>query len=266
MERVLALQTHCSNNAILSPPPHPLLPGDSPAAGQAALHMPTWLQTLAADWKANYELDRVLLPVAAAVMATHTAVLWRHGSLTFSENLQNLLFLVPLCATAALCRAAPAWYRPCAALLRCVLLLLGHFRPVFSSLGAMDPPVTGPCQVPLIGHLLDAFFLWMATKHCFLLFAAGTLRPPLYVALLVQASGVWRANQAGFCTSAVLRHPVMQERTALVHSTIGLAYQALLGQPLSFAANHNGERAEDLRAAPVQQAVGSTFLASNPSL
>lgn len=134
----------------------------------------------------------------------------------------------------------------------------------------------------------------MATKHCFLLFAAGTLRPPLYVALLVQASrrcasplrlplyivvlvqasrhcparidtclhprlvagrlgeeaghcqtcrgrasaagrqsercqdmrhmlldcrylvqasGVWRANQAGFCTSAVLRHPVMQERT-----------------------------------------------------
>ncbi|KAL4444213.1 hypothetical protein ABPG75_011950 [Micractinium tetrahymenae] len=103
----------------------------------------------------------------------------------------------------------------------------------------MDPPITGPSQVPIIGPLLDAFFLWMATKHCFLLFALATMRPPLYLAVPLQAVGVWRANRAGFCTSAVLSHPVMQRRTALAHAVMGFAYEAALGQPLSFASGHH---------------------------
>lgn len=50
-------------------------------------------------------------------------------------------------------------------------------------------------QVPLVGPLLDAFFLWMATKHCFLLFAVASLRPPLYFAVGLQAS----RGCAGLC-------------------------------------------------------------------
>jgi hypothetical protein len=85
-------------------------------------------------------------------------------------------------------------------------------QPLHAAHVPLAPPAPR-AQIPLLGGLVDTYSLWLSTRNAFLAWAMMGCRPPLYLAVPCQLAALLRISRAGFCTSAVLRHPLMQQRT-----------------------------------------------------